>query len=229
MTTLLIDLTIIAIIAFCGWRGYRNGLIRGVFGVVTLIAALVFANIAAVAYADNVKGVMGPFVGGIVDSTLNDVFDKKVELETVDHEDDSEEFQISYTALRKIGLPKSAAINISEGVVGDDSEVFLADMLSDRLSSSLSFAAVFGVAFLLIAIIFAVIGNLISFVFSLPGLKLIDTIAGVLFGLIKGFLIVLVMTAVLRYFGVLAPAVIEKTAVLKYFIDHNLIANILGI
>jgi len=229
LTIIAIDIAIVAIIVFCGWRGYRNGLIRGVFGVVTLIVALIVANIVAAAYSDEVTDVMGPFVGGIVDSTISDIVDtKKIELEPVEHENDSEEFKIAYTALRNIGLPKSAAINIAESAVGDDSEAFLAELISERLSSALAFVALFGIAFLLLAIIFAVTGNLINFVFSLPGLKLVDTIAGVAFGLVKGFLIVLAITTVVRYFGLLALSTLEKTTVLQYFVNHNLIANMLG-
>ena len=230
MTTLLIDLAIISIIVFCGWRGYRNGLIRGIFGVVTLIVALIIANIAAAAYTEEVTDVLKPFVGGVVDSTLNEMFDSTdIEYEPIDHEDDSVEFKTSFTALRRIGLPESAAIIISEQALGDNVEGVLTDLLSDKLSSILAYVALFGIAFLLLAIVFAVVGNLINFVFSLPGLKLVDTIAGIAFGLVKGFMIVLTLATIVRYFGLLALSTLEKTTVLNYFVNHNLIANMLGI
>ena len=230
MTTLILDFAIIAIIVFCGWRGYRNGLIRGVFGVVTLIAALIIANIAASAYSEEVSDVMQPFVGGVVDSTLNKMFDEvDIEYEPVKHEDDSEEFKMAFTALRRIGLPEASAVRVSEQVVGEDIEGLLADLIADRLTSILSFVALFGIAFLLLAIVFAVIGNLINLVFSLPGLKLIDTVAGIAFGLVKGFLIVLSIATIVRYFGLLAISTLEKTTVLNYFVNHNMIANMLGI
>ena len=230
MTTLLIDLSIIAIIVFCGWRGYKNGLIRGVFGVVTLIVSLIIANIAAGAYADEVTGVLKPFVGGIVDSTINEIIDNdEIEYEQPDHENDTEKFKIVYTALRKIGLPKASAIKITEQTATVDVEEYLADFVGDRLSYVLAFVALFGIGFLLAAIIFTVIGNLINFVFSLPGLKLIDTIAGIAFGLVKGLLIVLTLTTIVRYFGLLAISTVEKTSVLNFFINNNMIANMLGI
>jgi len=226
----LIDLSIIAIIVFCGWRGYKNGLIRGVFGVVTLIVSLIIANIAAGAYADEVTGVLKPFVGGIVDSTINEIIDNdEIEYEQPDHENDTEKFKIVYTALRKIGLPKASAIKITEQTATVDVEEYLADFVGDRLSYVLAFVALFGIGFLLAAIIFTVIGNLINFVFSLPGLKLIDTIAGIAFGLVKGLLIVLTLTTIVRYFGLLAISTVEKTSVLNFFINNNMIANMLGI
>ena len=231
MTTLVIDLTIMAIIVFCGWRGYRNGLIRGVFGTVTLIVALVIANIVASAYSEEVSGVMKPFVGGIIDSTFSEMIkdDQEIEFEPVEHENNSTQFKTSYTALRRFGLPAPAAISIAEKVADDEGEGFLADLISDKLSSMLAYVALFGVAFLLLAIIFAVVGNLISFVFSLPGLKTIDMVAGVLFGLAKGLLIVLAIATVIRYFGLVALSTLEETTILNYFVNHNQIAELLKI
>jgi len=233
LTTLAIDFAVVAIIVFCGWRGYRNGLIRGVFGVVTLIVALIIANIVAAAYSEEATGVLSPFVGGIVDSTITKMMDDDVEYEPVEHENDTDEFKTVYTALRKIGLPKSAAINIADNAADNaaenESKALLTDFVADKLSSVLAFVALFGIAFLLLAIIFAVVGNLISFVFSLPGLKAVDIFAGIAFGLAKGFLIVLTLATIVRYFGLLALSTLEKTTVLNYFVNHNLIANMLGI
>ena len=230
MTTFLLDLATLSIIIFCGWRGYRNGLIRGVFGVVALIVALIIANIAAAAYSDEVTGALKPFVGGIVDSTLSDIIENEdIEFEDVEYKNDTEEFKMAYTVLRQIGLPKSAAITIAERTAGDYLGGLITELISDKLSSVLSFVALFGIAFLLLAIIFSVIGNLINFVFSLPGLKLVDIIAGVAFGLIKGFLIVLTLATIIRYFGLLALSTLEETTVLNYFVNHNLIANMLNI
>jgi len=233
LTTLAIDLAVVAIIVFCGWRGYKNGLIRGVFGVVTLIVALVLANIAASAYSEEVTGALQPFVGGIIDSAMTKILDGDVTIEYVEDASDAEGFSMAYTALREVGLPVPAAINVADLAVGDygvgDSLGFLTELVSERLSSTLSYVALFGIAFLLASIIFAVIGNLIGFVFSLPGLKLIDIIAGVAFGLAKGLLIVLTIATVVRYFGLLAQSTLEGTKILSYFVNNNMVADMLGI
>ena len=229
MTALLIDLTIVGIVVFCAWRGYRNGLIRGVFGVVTLLASLLFASIAATAYSDEFTGMLTPFVGGVVDTALSEIASENGEYEAVQHEDQSEDFKAAYTALRRIGLPVPAAIRIAELAVGLESEGTLADKIAEKLSSILAYVALFGISFILIAIIFAVIGNLISFVFSLPGLRALDVIAGVIFGFVKGLLIVLALATVVRYFGLLALETLEKTSMLNYLVNNNIIADMLGI
>ena len=229
LTTLFIDLTIIGIVVYCTWRGFRNGLIRGVFGIVALIVSILIANIAANAYAGEFEGILIPFVGGVVDTALADIYSEDIDYEDAPHDNESTEFKSAYTALRQIGLPVPAAIRVAELAVNDDSERTLSEIVADKLSSTLAYVAVFAIAFVLMAIIFAVIGNLIGFVFSLPGLKWLDSIAGTAFGVVKGFIIVLAIAAFVRYFGLLALDILEETTVLNYLVNNNMVADTLGI
>ena len=230
LTIIFIDLIIIGIVVYCAWRGYRNGLIRGAFGVVALIVCLLVANIAASAYSEEFEGALNPFVGGIVDTAFADLSMDAFEYDEIEHDNDSEQFRDAYNALREIGLPIPAAIKIAELAVEDgQDERSLPTMVAERLSSTLSYIAVFAVAFALMAIIFAVIGNLIGFVFALPGLKLLDSIIGVVFGLAKGLIVVLTIGAIVRYFGLLAIDILEETIILNHLVNNNIIAEMLGI
>ena len=239
MVVLALDLAIIAIIAFCGWRGYKNGLIRGVFGIVSLVVSLFIASIAANAYSEEFTDMLDPFVGGIVDSMLGEIADADSDSESepqdniTTYDNRSDSFTTAFTALRRIGLPESPAARVAELAIKDEEGEKptgpLSELIAGKLSSALAFVAVFGIAFVLLAIIFAVIGNLVGFVFSLPGLKILDIASGVVFGLVKGFLIVFALTTVVRYMGVLAPETIEGTAILKYLVNNNPIADRIGI
>jgi len=234
MTTLIIDLSIIGAVVFCGWRGFKGGLIRGVFGVVSLILALLVANIAAQAYYGETKGMLMPFVSGILDSTMTEVAEQGLEYQTIahDHDIDDEDFGVAYTALRHLGLPEAAAVRIAEQSIElkeEEDGRYFSDIIADRLSSAFSYVAVFGIAFLLIAIVFAVIGNLVGFIFALPGLKYLDMIAGSALGLIKGLIIVYTVAVIARYFGLLILSTIEGTSIFRHIINNNPIANMLGI
>lgn len=228
---LVIDLAIIAIIAFCAWRGYRNGLIRGAFGVVALIVSLFVANIAAVAYSEEFTGMLKPFISGVIETTLVDIRDENIVYKPEEHEhlNTTEEFGLAYTALRQLGFMESSSVRVAELALEDGVTGYLADLIGDKLSSVLAFVAVFGIAFILLAIVFAVVGNLIGFIFSLPGLKLVDSITGVLLGLVKGWLIVLALAVIVRYFGLLATSTVEETSILSYLVNNNAIADILGL
>jgi len=230
----LIDLAILGTIVFCGWRGYKSGLIRGVFGVVSLIASLLVANITAQAYSDEAKGILTPFVGGVIESTITTMKEDGIEYHALahDHGIDDTDFGTAYTALRQIGLPEASAVKVAEQALDindDEKEKSFYDIIADRLSSALSYVAVFGIAFLLIAIVFAVIGNLVGVVFALPGLKLVDIIAGSVLGLFKGIIIVYSVAVIIRYYGLLILQTLESTTVLRSIVNSNPIANMLGV
>ena len=269
MTAFLIDLGVIGIVAFCGWRGYRNGLIRGVFGFVTLIASLFLANTIAGAYSEEFTGMLNPFVGGLIESAITDSNKessendlsgidlsntdlKDIDLSNFDPSDiraaeayleelgltkadlndvssEQSKYLTAYVALRHFGLPESSSSRIAQMTAEDTSDRFISDVISGYLSSLISYIALFGIAFLLLVIAFTVIGNLIGFVFSLPGFKLVDIIAGSVFGVVKGLLIVLTIGVVLRYFGLLARDILEETSLLRFVVNNNIIADILGV
>jgi len=234
MTTFLIDAAVVGTVAFCGWRGYKGGLIRGVFGVVSLIVALLVANIAAQAYSGEAKSMLMPFVSGVLESTMNDMREDGIEYQALahDHEIDDPDFGSAYTALRIVGLPEAAAERIAEQSLeswDEESPRFFSDVVADRLSSAVSYVAVFGVSFLLLAIAFAVVGNLVGFVFSLPGLKLVDIISGSILGLLKGVIIVYTIAVIIRYFGLLIIDTLDETTILRYLVNNNPIAAMLGV
>ena len=231
MVVLAIDLAILAIVAFCGWRGYKDGLIRGVFGVVALIVSIFGANIIATAYAEEFTGMLKPFVSGIIETTLVDMEKDHITYNPREHEHENKtvDFGTAYTVLRQLKLPEPAAVRIAEHTVEEGIDGFISDYITDKLCHALSFIVVFAIAFILLAIVFTVIGNLIGFVFNLPGLKLVDSIAGVAFGLAKGFLVVFTFATVIRYAGLLAQDMLEETTVLKYLVNNNPIADILGL
>jgi len=234
VTTFLIDLAVVGTVAFCAWRGYKNGLIRGAFGVVSLIAALFIANIAAQAYATDAVGILRPFVSGVIESTISELDEDGLEYQPLahDHEIDDEDFGVAYMVLRRLGLPEPAAVRVAEQSIElEEHELqgYFPDIVADRLSSALSYVAVFAIAFLLLAIVFSVIGNLVGFVFALPGLKLVDIISGAVLGLFKGLIIVYTVAVFVRYFGLLVLPTLEGTTILRYLVNVNPIANLLGL
>ncbi|MDR1589585.1 MAG: CvpA family protein [Oscillospiraceae bacterium] len=244
-----IDVLLLATPVYCLWRGYRGGIIRGVCGVLALIVAIFGANLVASTYSDEVTEMLRPFVGGVVDGALASVISGDADGEPgagdgsgqlsgessgalIPDEASGEELRTaSYTALREIGLPEAAAKLISEKIASGAFEAgaALTDVITDKLCSALAYIAVFAIMFLLVSIAFAVIGNILNLVFKLPGLELIDSLIGMVFGLFKGVVIVYAIAAVVRYIGLLAPSIIDKTRVLKYLINTNPLADILGI
>ena len=234
MIILALDLAVIFVVVFCGWRGYKSGLIRGIFGIVTLVVAVFLASVIATAYSSEFTEMLSPFVGGVVDTTLIEIMEEGIETDPDDPEFESANMQTAYTVLRRIGLPLASSKRVAEMATdGRETDsipaVLFSDIIADKLSSSLSYVAVFGIAFILLAIICAVIGNLVGVVFSLPGLRILDAISGAAFGILKGLLIVFALAAVIRYAGLLAPESLDATTMLKYVVNNNPIATRIGV
>jgi uncharacterized membrane protein required for colicin V production len=253
--SILIDIALVLIIAFFIWRGFVNGFVRGIFGILAIIVAIYGANLVAKAYSDDFTGVLEPFVSGIVDKAYREVItgdasgegsqnDVQTNDET-EHTPDENNlpysspvaekskgvYDVSYETLRMMGISEGAARKIAGEVSGTIDTVgqSMSTNLTGMLCSALAYIAVFAVAFILIAIIFAVIGNIFNLAFSIPGIKSIDKIIGLVLGIAKGSLIVLTLAVVIRYFGIFAPETIEKTVILKYILNMNPLASILGI
>lgn len=244
--SIIIDVVLVLIVAFSAWRGFKNGFIRGIFGILAIIIAIYGANLVAKTYSGEFTGMLEPFVSGVVDKALTDVLHTDVEPEKQDTApadgkvtaaDDTAQaqiksvYEISYTAMRTIGLSESAAKIIAEKVGGEMDSIgtHLSSNLTGTLSDALAYIAVFTVAFILIAIIFAVIGNIFNLAFSIPGIESADKIIGLILGILKGLLIVFTLAVVVRYIGLLSSETVEKTTILKYILNVNPLANILGI
>lgn len=261
----VIDGVLVLIVAFFAWRGYRNGFIRGIFGILAVVIAIYGANLAASAYSSEFTGMLKPFVGGVVDKAVGNVLNtdgstnadsagtgdktpsgsatpsetsttsepaKTPKPDTVLTGDEKTNvFDVSFAALRDIGLATGASKLIADKVGAEMTSVgqTMSVYLTEKLSDSLAYIAVFAIAFILIAIIFAVIGNIFNLALSIPGLNQADNIIGLILGILKGLLIVLVIAVVIRYFGLVSSENIEKTTVLSFLLNKNPLANILGI
>ena len=240
MVSTAIDIALILIVGFSTWRGFKNGFIRGIFGVLAIIIAIYGANLIAKTYSGEFTGMLKPFVGGIVDKSVTDVVgnDEPDEADGVavgttggDTAEHTNIYDISYKALRGIGVSEEASRNLADKVETeiDSAGQQLSNNLTEKLCSVLAYIAVFGISFILIAIIFAVVGNVINLAFSLPGIELVDKIIGLTLGLLRGLLIILAIGVIIRYLGLLSAGTVENTVLLKYMSNHNPIANILGI
>lgn len=231
----IIDLLIIAIILYSGWRGWRDGMISGAIGVFAIAAALIIGSIVATAYAGDVADVLKPLAGGIVDNAISTVTIPNEENEIIIELTDDEKrdvFSLSYATVRQIGLYDDSAVIIAEETaaktdsVGADMSVILTGVLCTKIAYVILMAG----ATLLILIIYMVLHNVLDLSLRIPGAELVNQIGGAVIGLFRGFVVVLMIACVFRYALVVLPEeFVEKTAIFEFFIKRNFIAGIFGI
>ena len=224
--SIVLDLVLIAIIAFCGWTGYRKGFILGISGIVALIIAFYGAQLVANTYSQEFTSVMKPFVSGIVDGAVDEAKDNAEK----EHKE-NDVYEVTYDALGNIGIIKSAAQNIADEISQKVTQTgqALREALVDSLCNKISYVLTAVIVFLLIVIVFTVLANILNLAFKLPGLELVNDILGTAFGVAKGLIFAFTIAWVMRYMGFLInESVINKTIVLEWMMEHNLVARFFG-
>lgn len=230
---LILDLILIAIILVSAWRGFKNGIIRGICGILAVIISLSGAGIISNAYSGEFSGMIQPFADGLIDGAVSDVLsDNKETLVTVRSSERGDVYTVCFAALREVGVAEDAAEAIAKDMAKDTDSVDqdMTAMLSEKVSDKLAYAAVVTVAFILIAIVFAVIGNLINLSFEIPGAGKVEPIAGTVLGIIKGIIIMYALATLVRYLGLaLSDELLESTKLLSGVVNNNPVANKLGL
>ena len=233
---IVFELFLLALIAFCAWRGYKTGLVVAACGIVAVIISLVIASAVADKFSGEFEGMLQPFAGGVVDGAVRNVVygaeDEEELVVVLTQEEKRDVAAVSRAVMMQIGLEEAAAERVAEETAAEVSGVgqAMSGELTNKLCENISYTAVFAIAFILVFIIFAFIENLLSIYIELPKIKRINDIAGAVAGGIKGLLLVLFFACLMRYAGILISAeTIDKTILTEWFANHNFIANILKI
>ena len=71
----ILSLAFLIILIFCGWSGYKKGLIMGVFSLLAFAVSVYGANLLSTTYSLEVVDALRPFASGFVEVNI---VDKKV-------------------------------------------------------------------------------------------------------------------------------------------------------
>ena len=215
MVGIIFDVIIVAIIALNAYSCYRKGLVNLAVGLIAFVAALILAVI-----------LFKPVSNVIIDNTK---FDENIESFIVDNfsaqTPDGEQVQVQYVSVWSY-LEKY----IGEAM-GETQNQLVADTaktLSVKVINLITFIGIFTIVRVaLFALTF--IADAIT---SLPILKQIDDVGGILYGLVKALIIVYVALAILFFVvGLTAnetiSTAIESSFVTKFFYNNNILLNLI--
>ena len=235
----LLDLALVAVIAISVWNGYKKGLIMGVGGILVLVISILVGNALSNAYSQEVITAMRPFASGYTDKLLTKsvyaalgVDDSEYSIADLLEQSPDLGQTASADALHSLGLSTDAAKDAAEEAVryAAENDASLSDSLTEIVCSKVAFAAAFLLFFLLCAIVLTVLGNITNLSFRIPYLGSGNEVGGAVCGLIEGFLICLVIAWTLRFAGIIFPdGMLEGTWLLKFLMNHNMLAAYLGI
>ena len=228
MSLNIIDIGILAVIAVSVIFGLYRGFISGVLSVAALIGSAAFAFAAG--------GQLAAWLSSnqtLVDTLLyytdagSRISDLSLSLLTVG--------QVSESALAKIlsnaKLPAAFEAAFVQNIAGASTGMSISELMSQTIVSvSLSILS-FLICFLVAFIVLTFVIHLIQYVFELPVLRHLDALAGGVFGLARGVLLVFIFFALVPIALAVVPVdqlgeLIEASTLAPMF-DSQIILTIL--
>lgn len=171
--SIIIDIVIIAIILFCLYSGYKKGLIGLAFSIVSFIVAILIALILFV-----------PISSFVIDKTEFDDNIRNAIVNNFNTEEETENGESNF-----ITSYINEQIDEAKGKTLD----IVASEISELCIKGIVFIALFIVARIVLIFVKA-IANLIA---KLPILNQFNKLGGIIFGLLKGFVITYGILAIL--------------------------------
>lgn len=210
---IILDLIIIAIIAVNVYLCYKKGLVNLAVGLIAVVAAIILSVI-----------LYKPVTNIIVENTDFDETLKNTIVETFTPEG-ADGSQVRY-----VGILSYLETELGNVVNETQNEVVYetANVMAVKIINLIVFIAIFTVVRVaLFALTF--VADAIT---SLPILKQLDDVGGILYGFVKALLIIYVVLAIVSVVvsfmnNTAISELIENSYITKFFYNNNLILNIL--
>lgn len=183
------DIVIVAVLAFFAWRGAKKGLILTLCGLVAIFVAFFGARFVSARFYDPISNIIEPAIyqsilgvepedaGAIEESTvtLPDLLD----------------------AIHSAGLYEGFSSFLDDAVQNDTvrqtAGLTAAQVLADYLSKLIAKTALFVLTFLVILLVWFLVAHVLDLAFHLPILSTLNTAGGLILGLIKAVIIIVVL------------------------------------
>lgn len=211
--SIILDVIIVAIIVLNTYLCYRKGLVNLAVGLIAVVAAIILSVI-----------FYKPITNLIVENTEFDEMIENTIVETFAPEG------VSEGQVRYVGILSMLETEIGNAVNDTENDVVYetAGAMADKIINLIVFIGIFtAVRVVLFALTF--VADAIT---SLPILKQLDDVGGILYGLIKALLIIYVVLAIVSVVVSFTAStnisdIINSSYVTKFFYNHNLLLNIL--
>ena len=206
--SIIIDLVVVALIILSIFTGYKKGLTKCLIKILSFVVAIVIAAlffrpvgdfiIARTEIDDNIKA-------SIINLVKDDV------QETGKIKEDS-------------NLPKTMVDNINESIskAVDDTKMTVVENAADGIAITTVHIGVAILLFIIVRIALGIISLLSEAITNLPVIKQFDKAGGLIYGLLRGSIIVFVILAVIS----LISPMIEQTGLISA-INNSVITNVL--
>lgn len=186
----IFDIAIVLLLAFFAWRGAAKGLILSLCGLAAVFVAFFAAQFISDAFCAPVGNILRPII-------IQTVRGADAEPEV-----DPENPEAGYTAdellgaIQEKGLFEGFSEFLEQGIANDTvghSPLSPLDSLAGYLSKGIAKALLFGIVFIGVQLAWFLISHAMDLAFKLPILSEVNLAAGLILGLAKGILLIIVL------------------------------------
>ena len=239
--TAIINIVLAAVIVICAWQGFKKGIIMGLVGVLVIILSLYGAQLLSDTFSYEVIPVLKPFVGGVLDSRVEDTAYEVLGYEPNENGEYIVSFSLTDLMERQpetreaiflrvyqdLGLYDNLAEELARRAV-DYANQNEADVVTACTMVFCQAATWYGgtlLAFILIYAILTVIVNLPNLSFRIPYIGIVNDLGGLAIGVYTGFLFCALIVWLFQFAGLLITEdTLYSAGIAGYFLDKNMLA-----
>lgn len=217
MSNYIVDVIIIVVLALFAWRGAKKGLILSLFSLLALFVAFYGAKYVSASFTGPVADILRPSIQLTIDELLEGETPAAGSAAAGAGSEGASEGSASVTPdltleqilrlLETADLFPGFREYLEEAIEEEAIEVTstAAAAVAGYLSRVAASALLFGLSFVVILLVWALASRALDLAFKLPILAAVNTIGGLLLGIIKGGVIVLVLVWLGRLAGWITP------------------------
>ena len=197
----LIEVGILLLLAFFAWRGAVKGLVLSLCGLAAMFVAFFAAQIISDAFCVPVANIIRPAITesvqdaaqGLENLTIGEEHSGHTVGDLLDYLKKHEKFQGITDYLEQV-IPAD---------VQEKDSLSLASDLAGYLSRGIAKVVLFGIVFIAVQIAWFLLSHALDLAFHLPILAEINLAGGLVFGLVKGVLLIIVLVWLGQVYGMI--------------------------
>lgn len=221
----IFDIGIVLLLAFFAWRGAVKGLILSLCGLAAVFVAFFAAQFISDAFCAPVANILRPVIEGSIREAA------PVSGSAADQEE-----QPAYTvddllkSVRENGLFEGFSDFMEQGAADDaigQGSLSPVSALAGYLSKGIAKALLFGIVFIGVQVAWFLLSHALDLAFKLPILSQVNLACGLVLGLVKGVLLIIVLVWLGQLAGVVPTE--PDTPVLSLFTVERLSELLAGL
>ena len=211
---IIIDIIIVAIIASCIFFGYKKGLTGVLFNILSFFISFVVAFI-----------LFKPVANYVIDNTQIDENIQK-SMVSIIHSDETNE--------EKDKMPNVIMQYINETIeeASNDMKENVVQSASQNVAITIINIGVWILLFVIIKIVLIFVKAISELISNLPVIKQFDKLGGIIYGILKGFIILFFIFAILSFIAPMAEKwgiiqMVNQSLLGSLFYHNNLLLSII--